>query len=198
MLTAVRKDEAKPRCERCLKGGFNCLGYARATQWRHTVTALPRSVAVSTIGFPVPHELSLVAFQDNLCTSHMFDNFVWRTWGNVWLRQANVTGAEELAAKSVRALSLNFFGRSYKQTELEVKGNKLYGECLKMLAGEVGRGEALARSNSAALLVPMLVLLMYSVGNPSINYYLGNKSADCSHASHQTWREWPPCFTSER
>ncbi|KAJ9137097.1 transcriptional regulatory protein moc3 [Pleurostoma richardsiae] len=35
----VKCDEGKPTCVRCLRAGFECLGYDRNTIWRHTSTA---------------------------------------------------------------------------------------------------------------------------------------------------------------
>ncbi|RFU27315.1 hypothetical protein B7463_g9035, partial [Scytalidium lignicola] len=35
----VKCDEVKPICQRCIKAGFECLGYSRETQWFHTIVA---------------------------------------------------------------------------------------------------------------------------------------------------------------
>ncbi len=162
-------DEAKPRCYRCLKAGFECLGYERVTQWRHTSIAplkqnCWKSEPVKFIPFrhiPAP-ELSLVAFKADICTAHMFNNFVWRAYGSLWLDQAAEGKLGSLSSDAVKALSQLCFGLNHRVQDLQIKGAAQYGKCLRVLAGDLGKDGALARDNQT-LIVPILLLLMVSV-----------------------------------
>jgi len=109
-----------------------------------------------------------VGFEDNVCGSYLFDNFVWRTWGNAWLRAASEAKMGELARKAVQGLAFNNFGRVHHQVELEATGNRTYGECLRLLAGELAKGDTVAPEDAASLLIPMLLMLIHSVCFPPL------------------------------
>ncbi|KAI1803043.1 hypothetical protein F4811DRAFT_562729 [Daldinia bambusicola] len=168
----VKCDEAKPQCYRCIKAGFECLGYQRATQWRHTSLA---PVATSRlhmseladiaqplpVSFVPPPELSLGAFERDMCTAHMFGNFVWRSYGSLWLNHACEGKLGNLSLDAVTALSQLSFGLNNRVQELQLKGAAQYGRCLRILAEELRRDNATAYDNRR-LVVPILVLMMVS------------------------------------
>ncbi|KAH7121625.1 hypothetical protein EDB81DRAFT_230961 [Dactylonectria macrodidyma] len=164
----VKCDETKPTCVRCTKGGFECLGYQRAQLWHHTSTApfpemtLPRPNEASQPFMPIsrisspPPELSLVAFQGDFCFSFMFSNFVWRSYGALWLDQAAQGKLGDLAFDTTKALAQANFGRLNHKSNIELEGVIKYGNCLKTLAADLGR----CMECSQDLLVPILVLMM--------------------------------------
>ncbi|KAI6087395.1 hypothetical protein F4821DRAFT_107466 [Hypoxylon rubiginosum] len=170
----VKCDEAKPQCYRCLKAGFECLGYERATQWRHTSIA-PRPASnmyapefmdstqhgFMSMSYSLTRELSLVAFEKDVCTAHMFSNFVWRSYGCLWLDQAAEGKLGDLSFDAVRALAQLNFGLSNRAQDLQLKGVAQYGRCLRVLAEELGK-DGTAAQGSQRLVVPILVLMMVS------------------------------------
>ncbi|KAI1781304.1 hypothetical protein F4818DRAFT_34655 [Hypoxylon cercidicola] len=170
----VKCDEAKPQCYRCIKAGFECLGYERVTQWRHTSIA-PRPISqmyapelmdstqlVSMdMGFSPTRELNLIAFEEDVCTAHMLGNFVWRSYGCLWLEQAAKGKLGGLSFDAVRALAQLNFGLSNRAQDLQLKGAAQYGRCLRVLAEELGKDDTAAHG-SQRLVVPILVLMMVS------------------------------------
>ncbi|KAI0018993.1 hypothetical protein F4780DRAFT_470565 [Xylariomycetidae sp. FL0641] len=173
-LTCLRRrlrcDEAKPFCHRCAKAGFECLGYERPMQWRHTSTT-SASFHVSGVGkkpLPSPsessvlapvRELSLDAFEDRVHTSFMFRNFTWRSFGLLWLEHACDGKLGGLSLEAAKALSQFNFGLCNKLKEVELKGAMLYGKCLRIMASKLGNDRALAQGRQD-LLVPILLLMM--------------------------------------
>ncbi|KAI0115424.1 hypothetical protein F4814DRAFT_321991 [Daldinia grandis] len=168
----VKCDEAKPQCYRCIKAGFECLGYQRATQWRHTSLApvpasrlnMPEFVGIVQpvpVSFVPPPELSLDAFERDMCTAYMFGNFVWRSYGTIWLNQASEGKLGGLSLDAVTALSQLSFGLNNRIQELQLKGAAQYGRCLRILAEELRRDSAAGYDNRR-LVVPILVLMMVS------------------------------------
>ncbi|KAI0602954.1 hypothetical protein F4775DRAFT_5501 [Biscogniauxia sp. FL1348] len=167
----VRCDETKPLCRRCVKGGFECLGYERPTQWRHTSTApLPLSDAPSSGAKPGPaalvstvvspaRQIDLAAFREDMCVAYMSRNFVWRSYGTLWLDQAAAGKLGYLSLQATNALSQLSFGLHHRMREVECMGASLYGKCLRILAEELGKGPAMAR-RGRELIIPILVLMM--------------------------------------
>lgn len=170
-------DETKPVCLRCTKAGFECAGYERPRIWHHTSTApfpTPEALekqplvtcckpAGDRVSSPPP-ELSLVAFQGDFCISFMFANFIWRSYGTLWLNQAAEGKLGKLALDATKALSQANFGSTNHKTDIELKGSMQYGQCLKTLATELGKGMALVKGGNQ-LLVPILILMMHAVSS---------------------------------
>lgn len=169
------QDEAKPLCQRCVKGGFECLGYEREVLWRNASSApfsepeahegvvlvhRPLTAAASRVASPSPPpELSLIAFQDNIYHAFMFANHVWRSSGVLWLEHAAKGNFGPLSLEATHALSQANFGRSHHQPDIEFKGKELYEQCLTNLAGQL----ASVSQCNPALIVPVLVLLTHAV-----------------------------------
>ena len=109
-----------------------------------------------------PQELSFIAFQGDFCFAYLFENFVWRAYGNQWLEQAAEGKLGDLSMDATTALAHSHFGRSNIQSEIQLKGQVGYGKCLKTLAQELGKGVELAKEGSD-LIVPILVLMMHAV-----------------------------------
>lgn len=108
-----------------------------------------------------PPELSLVAFQGDFCFSFMFSNFIWRSYGSLWLNQAAEGKLGHLAFDATKALSQANFGRTNHKTDIELEGSVQYGKCLTTLATELGKGTALVKDGNQ-LLIPILILLMHA------------------------------------
>ncbi|KAH6961972.1 hypothetical protein BKA56DRAFT_598155 [Ilyonectria sp. MPI-CAGE-AT-0026] len=175
----VKCDETKPTCLRCTKGGFECLGYERARLWHHTSTApfpvttplIPETevqqdaivLAADRVPSPPP-ELSLIAFQGDFCFSFMFSNFVWRSYGALWLDQAAQGRLGGLSLDATKALAQANFGRLNHKSDIELEGVVQYGQCLKTLADDLGRCMTLVQG-AEDLLVPILVLLMHAASH---------------------------------
>ncbi|KAI0901671.1 hypothetical protein F4806DRAFT_8674 [Annulohypoxylon nitens] len=168
----VKCDEAKPQCYRCIKAGFECMGYERATQWRHTsVTSRPASRSQGSECTELTHnslvnlgpapELSLVAFEGDMCTAQMFRNFVWKSYGSLWLDQAAEGRLGHLSLDAVKALARLNFGLSNRVNDFQLQGAAQYGKCLRVLAEELGRDRPGVYDNRG-LVVPILVLMMVS------------------------------------
>ncbi|KAI1410080.1 hypothetical protein F5Y13DRAFT_76739 [Hypoxylon sp. FL1857] len=168
----VKCDEAKPQCYRCIKAGFECLGYERATQWRHTsVTPLPTSQLhmpeFMGLAQPIPMSfapaqgLNLVAFEGDMCTAHMFGNFIWKSYGTLWLDRAAEGKLGILSLDAVKALARLNFGLCNRVQDLQLQGAALYGKCLRVLAEELGKDGSAVHDNRT-LVVPILVLMMVS------------------------------------
>lgn len=165
-----QEDETKPVCLRCTKGGFECLGYARLRLWHHTSTApFPDRGGVTVhegqqtraraLKSPPP-ELSLIAFQGDICFAFMFSNFVWRAYGTPWLDHAAGGKLGELALNTARALSQANFGQSNLKPDIELQGAILYGKCLRSLALQL---EDHTTNTGQDLLIPILLMMMHAV-----------------------------------
>lgn len=97
----------------------------------------------------------------------MFSNFVWRSYGVLWLDQAAEGKLGDLALSATKALSKANFGRSNRISEIELEGSVQYGKCLKKLASRIEQ-EIAAGQEARLLIVPILVLIMHAVGNGKI------------------------------
>ncbi|KAK7430697.1 hypothetical protein QQZ08_002741 [Neonectria magnoliae] len=174
----VKCDETKPTCVRCTKAGYECLGYERVRLWHHTSAApFPivsppvwdlahrRNAASNRVQSPPP-ELSLVAFQGDFCFSFMFSNFVWRSYGALWLDQAAQGKLGGLALDATKALAQANFGRLNHKADIELEGMVQYGKCLGTLAADLGKCMSMVQ-RAQELLVPILVLMMHAVGSTS-------------------------------
>ncbi|KAK7935167.1 hypothetical protein PG985_000662 [Apiospora marii] len=171
----VKCDETKPTCDRCRRGGFECLGYARATEWRHTFqeTVSKRNGALATINVTSlppstpPRELDFGGFERNFCFSRMLDNFVWCSFGAGWIERAAEGRLGHLPLKATRALSQVNFGRRERLAPLKYKGHVEHSDCLGLLARELaGRG----LQGGQRFLVPILMLLTSVVFYPYRNW----------------------------
>lgn len=108
----------------------------------------------------VPPELSLVAFQSNVCLSFMFSNFVWRTYGHGWLEPAAVKQLDSLSSQAVKALSSIFFGIQHHQEDLQLRGSMQYGKAITLLRPALSDPTNPGIEN---LIIPVLILLMHAV-----------------------------------
>ncbi|KAH8160211.1 hypothetical protein CIB48_g8049 [Xylaria polymorpha] len=181
----VKCTEEKPICSRCVRGGFTCQGYARETVWHHLTTE-PSSTNSSTqtilgrlevVGSrkpdgrteartaahakvpPMPTQISLSAFQEDLCFAYIFSNFVWRGYGASWLHQSAQGLLGQLAFDSVQALAEISFGKSQKSYRTEIQGRLKYGKALRYMIERLGDGES---SSLRELVIPILLLLMHT------------------------------------
>ncbi|KAI1267886.1 hypothetical protein F5Y18DRAFT_442281 [Xylariaceae sp. FL1019] len=164
-----RKDtcgEAKPICTRYFRGGHVFQGYDRDAQWLHCTTEpgrysqfrlgrlveIENANAVDATGtktaaqitlLPFPKSISLAAFQDTICFSYIFSNFVWRGYGSSWLKQ-NAEG-------DVGQLAFDSGCREHRKS-LPVR------DIIERF--EAGKKNKRDLSN---LVIPILLLLMHSI-----------------------------------
>lgn len=198
-------DEGKPTCERCKKSGYACAGYSTGLQFINTSTAPfnqptsnQSSAPIQLVGnTPVrvvprirtaelPMELSLAAFQSEVCTAFMLHNFVWKTYGNGWLEPAAQELLDQLSTQAVRALSGIFFGIFHHKEDIQLQACLHYGKVLAQLRMRLAEpsGEGVER-----MIIPVLVLLMHAVSQLSLRvskvvwFGLVYRGADgsCSH-----------------
>ncbi|KAI0444914.1 hypothetical protein F4803DRAFT_560573 [Xylaria telfairii] len=175
----VKCTEEKPICNRCVRGGFACQGYTRETVWHHLTTdsASTNSSTQAILGRlevvgsrkpesrtgakvpPMPTQISLSAFQEDLCFAYIFSNFVWRGYGASWLHQSSQGLLGQLAFDSVKALAEISFGKSQKSYQTEIQGRLKYGKALRYMIERLGDGE---RSSLRELVIPILLLLMHT------------------------------------
>ena len=107
-----------------------------------------------------PNELSFVAFKDDMCVSFVFENHVWRTYGNGWIQQAALGKIDVLSQKACQALAKFNYGKYHHQSNIEAEGYEHYGQMLRLLAPALSRPKF---DGLQALIVPILFLLLYSV-----------------------------------
>ena len=103
-----------------------------------------------------PGELSLVAFEGNICLTFLFENFVWRSYGTEWLELAALGRLDAVSSFAIRGLSHANFGKSHHSQDLQLRGAAQYGQALKTLTPE------LSRPTNPRLLIPILILLLHS------------------------------------
>jgi hypothetical protein len=125
------------------------------------------NTSVSTISVGPTQELSLVAFEGDICIAHLFRNFVYKTYGTLWLEQAAGGKLGDLSSEATKALSQYTFGVQNKVQDIELQGAVRYGKCLRVLASELENGPKL-HATGHGLVVPILVLLIYAVCYPPV------------------------------
>ncbi|KAF7555111.1 hypothetical protein G7Z17_g2456 [Cylindrodendrum hubeiense] len=91
----------------------------------------------------------------------MFSNFVWRSYGALWLDQAAQGRLGGLALDATKALAKANFGRLNHKSDIELEGVTQYGQCLKTLAADLGK----SMTSVQDLLVPILVLMMHAASH---------------------------------
>ncbi|KAF2120760.1 hypothetical protein BDV96DRAFT_641417 [Lophiotrema nucula] len=170
----IKCDEAKPTCERCKKSGYVCAGYNTSLHFVNTSTVpfQPKpNQSTAYVGEtpvrvvprirttePVPPELSLVAFKQDVCISFLLHNFVWRTYGKGWLENA-AGKLDKLSEQAVRALSNSFFGMHNRQEDIQLQGAMQYGKALSLLRPALSDPRKPGIEN---LLIPVLILIMHA------------------------------------
>jgi len=191
-LTCVKRrikcDEARPTCKRCEKAGYVCKGYERALQLRfytggkqsESTTAVTNRIdnngaadasldpVLRTHGRghspEVPRELSLVAFREEIQFSFLFENFVWSGYGTPWLQMVAAGRLDVLSLEACRAFSLSVFGRHHHQPQIEGTGAVHYDRTVRALSSRL---QHVGSPGSEALIIPIAILLMQSVGHLS-------------------------------
>ncbi|KAL7626454.1 hypothetical protein AAE478_003226 [Parahypoxylon ruwenzoriense] len=91
----------------------------------------------------------------------MFNNFIWKTYGALWLDHAAEGKLGDLSLDAAKALAQLSFGLDSGVRDVQLKGVAQYGKCLRALAEGLGEHCAAARS-SQSFVVPILVLMMVS------------------------------------
>ena len=138
-----------------------------------------------------PPELSLIAFQGDICFAFMFSNFVWRSYGSLWLESAASGKLGDLALDATKALSRSNFGKSNHQSQIELQGVLQYGQCLNTLAKNLASHRNREKRD---LLVPILVLLMHAVRMIDLAWGRSELRCDLGSRCRSNWI----CVSSQR
>lgn len=180
-------DESKPTCKRCDKAGYTCAGYERKLELRfHSFSndaeqvssgsakttkeplpshpRIPPSLILSSnddLRTFVPCDMSLVAFKDDIQFAYLFDNFVWSSYGTPWLQMSAEGKIDALSLEACRAFSLSIFGKHHHQPEIEVSGAIHYDKAVRALSSRLS---SVGAPGSEDLIIPIMILLMHSVG----------------------------------
>ncbi|KAI8635194.1 hypothetical protein F5Y19DRAFT_469069 [Xylariaceae sp. FL1651] len=161
MVGVLGRNEEKPICRRCEKGGFECLGYARPTQWRNT----------STITFSVHvkeqrHGSDSITGNDAVLRDRGQNNQGPRDRGHICHPTGFDTAAKgklgSLPLDSSVALAQLFFGKMNRVPQVELQGRLQYGKCLQGLVHEISNRKPVAGGQTRDLLIPVLAMLMYA------------------------------------
>ncbi len=105
-----------------------------------------------------------MAFQGDMCFAFLFENFIWRSFGDRWLEQAAKGRLGGLSREATNAIAHSHFGRSNMLSDVQRRGDVGYGRCLEALRTELSK-DVLARVAGSGLVVPILVLMMHAVCN---------------------------------
>jgi hypothetical protein len=111
-----------------------------------------------------PQELNLSAFKDNFCFSFFLDNFGSLRQTRPWLGMSAEGKLGRLPLEACHALSKLSFGTFYHQRGIEVEGAIDYSKSLKSLIPDL---TATKKESMAGMIVPIVLLLIYSVGSAS-------------------------------
>ncbi|KAK3073000.1 hypothetical protein LTR53_005812, partial [Teratosphaeriaceae sp. CCFEE 6253] len=106
----------------------------------------------------VPQSLSLVAFKEPIYFAHLFDNFIWSSFGSPWLQLSAEGKLGPLPYEACMALSQSAFGKSHTQLDIELDGSVTYGNAVSGVRLGLSRGGR----ETASLLLPMLTLIMHA------------------------------------
>ena len=109
---------------------------------------------------PVPQDMSLVAFKEDIQFAYLFDNFVWNSYGTPWLQMSAEGRIDFLALEACRAFSLSIFGKHHHQSDIEVSGAIHYDKAVRALSSRLSNVGA---PGSEDLIIPIMILLMHSV-----------------------------------
>ncbi|KAH6633780.1 hypothetical protein C7974DRAFT_178034 [Boeremia exigua] len=140
----VKCDETRPVCLRCKKRGLECDGPKEAT-WISQNTdfqseSYPDTALILSGDSPTPPpQLSFDAFDDLICLAYTRKNLL--RGGPVELAcnmiEAQAAGFElsnpgvDLLRQSMLSLSVTFFGKQHRQTQITRRGYAQYGEVLR-------------------------------------------------------------------
>ena len=178
-------DERRQPCQRCEKSGYVCRGYERKLRVRFhsfvpakdisasNATAQTHSLATNVIGIrdnqcfaaitratSIPHNVSLIAFKDDIQYSFLFSNLVWCHYGSPWLQQSALGRLGVLALEACQAFSFKAFGQHHRLTDVELDGARHYGMAVRKLSSRLS---TVGAPGSEDLLIPIMILLLQSV-----------------------------------
>jgi hypothetical protein len=108
-------------------------------------------------------ELSLAAFESDLCFARMFDNFVWASLGIGWMEDAARGRLGQLPFEAISALSQTHFGRLEHAHDLKLKGAVQYGRVLRATADAVGTRDSATRER---VVISIILLIMHALYYP--------------------------------
>ena len=101
-----------------------------------------------------------MAFEKDIEFAFLFDNFVWRTYGAVWLDQASLGTLGALPAMASSALSQTTFGAAHHVQNIQVKGAIQYSKALKSLIPMLADPR---KPGVEQMLIPIMILLIHAV-----------------------------------
>ena len=132
----------------------------RRPQGRPAATELVLRLNHGSHYYPVPSELSLVAFKDDMLFAFLFENFVWSSYGTPWLEYSASGRMGRLSLTACQAFSQCVFGKHHHRSDIETAGQIHYGATVRDLSVELSQ---VGHQGSESLIVPIMILLMHAV-----------------------------------
>ncbi|KAK9310939.1 hypothetical protein V1524DRAFT_131734 [Lipomyces starkeyi] len=171
----VKCDRGVPSCQRCLKSGHLCRGYAmplrivNASLTHGSQSSSPTALhslpnlssrpwANETPRLAYASELSLVAFKDQISLNYFLCHYTWAHWWKSVVisgLQSNTTSASYIACDS---LLVGYLGIGHSDSKLLHRSMQLYGDSMRL----VSLGLDLHTNTPLAdLTLPVMILGMY-------------------------------------
>ncbi|CAI7673480.1 unnamed protein product [Penicillium pancosmium] len=195
--------EAKPSCERCIKGGFQCDGYIQYGEFKDLTTQLtkksapkhsaPSPASSSTDSAVSPGfitELPLLPLLPNpawdeqtIFISHLVDRlFTWHenpsspesaNWVSGLLQSTEEDGA--LAFASTRALATGYFAKTHRQSDLMRKGAGFYSRALSALRSQLQDATLVLKDDVLVAIICMAIYELVTFHQPTgwLHHYRG-------------------------
>lgn len=167
-------DRGLPSCQRCLKSGHTCRGYAPETNLRmrnfgvseeaegsQQLVRLSGSARANAPNLLV--ELDLGGFQETMAFTYFFQGYAW---ASLWrpLVQVHSQSIIPLGYQSSLALVYGYFGLRNRDKATEVRGLKLYGSQIRQVKSVLDRGN---KVELAKITVSVMILGMFTVSGQS-------------------------------
>lgn len=123
---------------------------------RETATYMPNTAVLTS--------MTLSAFKPDMQLAFVFDNTVWSSYASPWLQLSAQDTSDSLSLEACQAFASCIFGKHFNLQEEQLTGRTRYGKSLSRLRMDLSKSES---SDLAALLVPMLLMLMLSSATSS-------------------------------
>ncbi|XPS81438.1 hypothetical protein M3J09_013375 [Ascochyta lentis] len=148
----VKCDETRPICLRCKKRGLDCDGPKDVTWINQNTNFTPSSSPENSVVVAPPNppvQLSLEAFGETICLAYTRKNLlrggpVELACNMIEQNQSSLSQDNpglDLLRQSMLSLSVTFFGKQHRQTQITRRGYTQYGEVLRQLNSHLARPE---------------------------------------------------------
>ncbi|KAL7905892.1 hypothetical protein GGI35DRAFT_488149 [Trichoderma velutinum] len=167
-----------PACQRCLKVGYRCKGYDLPLRMQNMSIVIegPGRQRLARIPQFTPdpsHQLSLVAFKDQICFTYLFENC---SWAHCWRPMISLTKQDALMPLDYDcslALAYGYFGVVNHEKKVETDGRILYGKSLHAVKTilESDDKQEIGRTTSAVLILGLISIALDN--NPYMKHHDG-------------------------